>query len=146
MFSTFLFTITFTDKSCPLIPETFIKKANSWFLFHDDFGLCSCSTSVWILCVCLSGFGGDEIGVQTHKDRSPSDGIQYHRWANAAGTVNKTKRTDERHSWKCSFMRLRNLWFLHWWASLRLSSFRFTNAVCFHPWHASDAGSALLRV
>ncbi len=95
---------------------------------------------VWILCVYSSGFGGDEIRVQTHKDRSPSDGIQYHRWATAAGTVNKTKRL------KCTFKRLRNLWFLHWRASLRLSSFRFTKPVCFHPCHASDAGSARLRV
>ncbi len=49
---------------------------------------------VWILCVYSSGFGGDEIRVQNHKDRSPSDGIQYHRWATAAGTVNKTRRTN----------------------------------------------------
>lgn len=46
----------------------------------------------WVLSlsVCSSGFGGDEIRVQTHQDRPSSDRIQYHRWATAAGTVNGT--------------------------------------------------------
>lgn len=48
----------------------------------------------WVLSLCSSGFGGDEIRVQTHQDRPSSDRIQYHRWATAAGTVNQTKPTE----------------------------------------------------
>lgn len=60
-------------------------------LWNVQIVLVFCS---WVWSLCSSGFGGDEIRVQTHQDRPSSDRIQYHRWATAAGTVNQTKPSE----------------------------------------------------